>query len=398
MKTRKTYFNFTALTLVITLFSIYGCKDNDSIANPTKEVPTLTTVAVTNAIASTAESGGNITSNGGVEITARGVCWGTNQNPTITDNKTTNGAGTGNFISTITGLTANTPYYVRAYATNSVGTGYGAVVSFTTQPGIEVTYIANSGFLIEVNNKKILIDACFSNGGGYQSVPSAVTQNQLRNALSPFNNCNLVLTTHSHVDHCNSSIIVDHLKSDQSAVAVVSSLTKKEISKSQNISSLGSRLVSVTPGLYNSIDTTINGIRVKVMRLRHSGGDGQEENIGFLVKIDNFTIFHSGDSDGYLSDDNTGRSSLEEYKAMGFENENIDIAFLNRGSFWETTAPGIEIVKQCIKPHYIVVHHFSLNDKQGEWQPVNTVLEGLKNSIPPVTIFRQSLEKKTFAK
>jgi uncharacterized protein (TIGR02145 family) len=97
-------------------------------------IPVLTTTEVRYITQTTATCGGNITSDGGATVTARGVCWGTNQTPTIVDNKTTDSSGTGSFTSIITGLTANTTYYERAYATNSAGTGYGSVVSFTT-PG-----------------------------------------------------------------------------------------------------------------------------------------------------------------------------------------------------------------------------------------------------------------------
>ncbi len=88
-------------------------------------LPTITTSSVTSVSSTTATSGGNITSDGGSTVTARGVCWSTSQNPTISNSKTTNGAGTGNFTSSITGLLPGTTYYVRAYATNSVGTAYG---------------------------------------------------------------------------------------------------------------------------------------------------------------------------------------------------------------------------------------------------------------------------------
>lgn len=94
--------------------------------------PTLSTTAVSAITNISATSGGSITSDGGAEITARGICWSTSPNPTTADSKTTNGAGTGTFSSNITGLAVSTTYYVRAYATSNVGTVYGNQESFTT--------------------------------------------------------------------------------------------------------------------------------------------------------------------------------------------------------------------------------------------------------------------------
>ena len=105
----------------------------DAIKFASAELPKVTTNDVTNIAAISATSGGNITGNGNSSITARGVCWSTTENPTINDNKTVNGSGTGSFTSEITGLEHNTTYYVRAYATNSVGTAYGEEKSFTTE-------------------------------------------------------------------------------------------------------------------------------------------------------------------------------------------------------------------------------------------------------------------------
>jgi len=96
-------------------------------------VPTVTTTAVTDVTATTATSGGNVTDDGGADVTARGVCWSTAENPDIDDDKTADGVGTGAFSSAITGLEPNTNYYVRAYATNLEGTSYGNQVSFTTE-------------------------------------------------------------------------------------------------------------------------------------------------------------------------------------------------------------------------------------------------------------------------
>jgi predicted membrane protein len=94
--------------------------------------PTVTTTAYITGIRLTSgTAAGNVTSDGGASVTARGVCWNTSGTPTVADFKTTDGTGTGSFTSSITGLTNNTVYYVRAYATNSAGTSYGATVKFT---------------------------------------------------------------------------------------------------------------------------------------------------------------------------------------------------------------------------------------------------------------------------
>jgi parallel beta-helix repeat protein len=96
-------------------------------------VPSVTTVALTSVTATTATSGGSTTWDGGAAITARGVCWSFVPNPTVSGSHTGDGTGMGSFTSGITGLMAGFTYYVRAYATNSVGTGYGNEISFTTQ-------------------------------------------------------------------------------------------------------------------------------------------------------------------------------------------------------------------------------------------------------------------------
>jgi len=103
-----------------------------SAANAPVQLATLTTSAVSSLTNISATSGGNITDDGGANITTRGVCYSINTNPTTADNITNDGNGTGSFTSNLSGLTASTTYYVRAYATNSAGTAYGNELSFIT--------------------------------------------------------------------------------------------------------------------------------------------------------------------------------------------------------------------------------------------------------------------------
>jgi uncharacterized protein (TIGR02145 family) len=108
--------------------------------NPDPGVLSVTTGTVTNITTTTATCSGNVTSDGGSSVTARGVCWSTSQNPTTSNSKTTNGTGLGTYTSNITGLSPNTTYYVRAYATNSQGTAYGEQRTFRTLTASDIEY------------------------------------------------------------------------------------------------------------------------------------------------------------------------------------------------------------------------------------------------------------------
>jgi subtilisin family serine protease len=98
--------------------------------------PVVTTAAATNITETTADTGGEVVSDGGNAVTDRGVCWGTSAYPTIAGSHTNDGAGTGAFVSYLTDLAAGTLYHVRAYATNSVTTAYGEDLTFTTAGGV----------------------------------------------------------------------------------------------------------------------------------------------------------------------------------------------------------------------------------------------------------------------
>ncbi len=105
----------------------------------TGDPPTVVTDSLSNVTATTASGGGNVTSDGGAAVTARGVCWSTTASPTTADSHTSDGTGTGSFASSLTGLAQATAYHVRAYATNAVGTSYGADLTFSTDAILSVT-------------------------------------------------------------------------------------------------------------------------------------------------------------------------------------------------------------------------------------------------------------------
>jgi hypothetical protein len=108
------------------------------------DLPVVTTTAVTAITKTSAVSGGNVTYDGGGTISARGLCWSIDADPDLADNVIAGGTGTGVFVSNLTGLTVNTTYHVRAYATNSKGTVYGSDIQFKTLADITKFWVVGS--------------------------------------------------------------------------------------------------------------------------------------------------------------------------------------------------------------------------------------------------------------
>ncbi len=160
----------TAATDYVVTATNSGGSSSYTINLTITSVPSLTTTEASAITATTASLGGTVTSDGYTSVTARGVCWSTTSNPTTADNTTSDGIGTGNFVSAISALSPSITYYARAYATNSVGTAYGNEFSFTTLAlaGVlpVITYNASNNFTV---NSPIVALTVTNTGGAVQS-------------------------------------------------------------------------------------------------------------------------------------------------------------------------------------------------------------------------------------
>ena len=139
---KKNFLGIGTLLFSILLTLNFSCSSNND--GNSASLPTISTLTITSITNDTAISSGIITSDGGANITTRGVVWNTSSGATIAlSTKTTDGTGTGTFTSALTGLTPSTTYYARTYATNTAGTVYGNEIIFTTAapPAITVTDI-----------------------------------------------------------------------------------------------------------------------------------------------------------------------------------------------------------------------------------------------------------------
>ena len=159
MKPTRIVTSLVILISVTAILTFISCSKNDPV---TGAIPTVTTDHISAITQTSAIGGGDVTFGGGHSVSARGVCWSTNPIPTIASSKTTDGTGSGSFTSNLTGLSPNTSYYVRAYATNNLGTGYGTERSFTTLPengGETVTDIdGNVYHIITINKRDWLLE------------------------------------------------------------------------------------------------------------------------------------------------------------------------------------------------------------------------------------------------
>ncbi len=118
----------------------YAMNENNGVSirclkGEVSSVPTVTTSEVSNISLNTAEVGGSVTDDGGESVSERGILWSADPDLRILDNrdnKIVDVGGSGSFSSTLSGLGPNATYYIRAYAINSIGIGYGEEISFQT--------------------------------------------------------------------------------------------------------------------------------------------------------------------------------------------------------------------------------------------------------------------------
>jgi ankyrin repeat protein/L-ascorbate metabolism protein UlaG (beta-lactamase superfamily) len=300
-----------------------------------------------------------------------------------------------------------TDYTNRTATTLAYDWGYSDVVKFLKANGgvlskpniveitgdvkseIEVTYIANMGFIVSSASKTVMIDALFGTSSSYL-FPSTVVIDKINQLEKPFESVDLMLLTHTHYDHFSAPMVAEYLKKNSSVKVVCNQSALSKLNEIENNKVDASRIVELTPDLYKSIDTTVNNIDVKILRLRHTGDNGRSENLGFLFDLDGVKILHVGDATGRVSEQAVV-SGLDEFDSLDFKNMDIDIAILNRGSLWGDDAPGIEIIEKYIKPKHIILGHFSLGNKDGEDEVLQTI-EKLKDNLPGVTILDESMQ------
>jgi L-ascorbate metabolism protein UlaG (beta-lactamase superfamily)/putative hemolysin len=211
--------------------------------------------------------------------------------------------------------------------------------------GVRVTYIGNSGFMITTTHKKILIDAIYRGIKYVYTLPEDI-QNASALALPPFDNIDLILVSHSHRDHFDSSLVKQHLQNDPEAA-----FAAQERIASQ-FSGLGNQIIYLDPVQGEPVEVDINGIHVKALSLPH--GVNEPGNTGFVITVDGTKLFFSGDLD-------LGQIDYEVFRAYKLPEEKIDIAFITHYYLTEDKSEQ-RFVKEGIGAKYLIPNHYYFTD------------------------------------
>jgi L-ascorbate metabolism protein UlaG (beta-lactamase superfamily) len=249
-----------------------------------------------------------------------------------------------------------------------------------SEPEVEVTYIANEGFLIAAGAKKVLVDALFPGLPGYQAVKGALGS-RLESAQAPFDGVDLVLATHEHADHFGAREVARFLRSSPALfVSTPEALEQlREIAPSSDLH---------TPTFSSEPSSSVirEGIILTMMRLHH--GRLPVENFGFLIDLNGFKVLHIGDS----------VAEMEDFLPYRLSEETIDLALLP--VWYLTEAKWRAVVEQQIRPRRVVVMHLAAADAPASWfgsaGSREKQIEAIAHSFPDAWIPTEPMSSKRY--
>lgn len=242
------------------------------------------------------------------------------------------------------------------------------------KPALEVTYVANEGFVVSTGSTTILIDALPRSK--YYANPSDMLAAKILNGIPPFERVDCFLVTHDHPDHFNAELISRFLLNHPAAQFIASSATRSRL----NEDSLGRERLTgldLEPGQHRTIRR--GGADITALRLSH-GADAGMSNLAYVVRSNGYTFVHVGDA--RLSDN-------EEYlRTLDWKSYDVDLLFIE---FFDHSDETREIIEKMIQPDYVVLMHIPPGEEDG-------VRNADEKVHPRAVVFGTEGETKRFGK
>ena len=252
----------------------------------------------------------------------------------------------------------------------------------TERDSIVVTYIANCGFMIEMDSTKIIIDGLFINGFNFYATPDSTTPKLITRGLKPFDDVDYAFVTHKHPDHFDTQIVIEfmsnNIKSKLICPKQVTDRLKKHPDKYERFVS---RVIECTPDTFVSRTFLLDELEIIACRLAHGNEKNKDiENIAYLISLNRKAIFHTGDADP---------NQTNKYSGIIPSDKTIDIAFIN-GAFGNYK--NFQITNSFIGANKNVAMHFPKDFFKMEHEMIKEVPDYFKEPI----VFKELMERKVF--
>jgi L-ascorbate metabolism protein UlaG (beta-lactamase superfamily) len=256
-----------------------------------------------------------------------------------------------------------------------------SLTSFSQNKKIDVTYIANEGFLIGTKNQQFAIDALFKDVFHDYLAPNDSMVSKIIKGQRPFDKLHLLLFTHDHQDHFNDSMVIAYLNYNRRNIIIAPSLAIDAITKNPRYKGNQNQLIGLYKCDQYKKDTIVQGLRIQSFALQHDNRP-EIENLGYLIDVNGVRIIHTGDCTG---------ADTSQFAALQLQTKNIDLAFLNFYGFWKFQKHRDFTLNQ-INPKKMVLMHIPPKE-------VEQVKDYVKNKISnfiDITVFDKSMDKKTY--
>ncbi|MCX6830200.1 MAG: MBL fold metallo-hydrolase [candidate division Zixibacteria bacterium] len=228
---------------------------------------------------------------------------------------------------------------------------------------LAVTYVANEGFLIECENKKILIDALFGGKAQPYFIPSDSIVELMKAAQSPFDNIDLIAVTHAHMDHFNPQIVAAHMKHNPRAILVCPPQVGEKLESAADYSAIKDRIRAVWSPSDSAISTEIAGMKLRIFPGRHGAYyeldslTGQSvdihrnvQHLEYLFSIGNRASYHCGDAP---------MNDMKRYQSYTLERDSIDVACVQWWDAKEALSFRQKLIKDILRPDRVILMHLA---------------------------------------
>ncbi len=236
-------------------------------------------------------------------------------------------------------------------------------INSAPKPPLEVTYIANCGFLIECAGKKVIVDGLFGGHAKGYFRPSDSVMNLMESASAPFDDVDIILVTHSHVDHFDPDIVAEHLKNNSRGILICPTQAADKVKLEPEEPDIRERVWALGIPADTIVHLERDGVKISAISGRHSSYIEEDstgvkvdlhrnvQHLEYVIEIEGRTVYHSGDAP---------MNDRSRYQALGFGAENTDLAFVAWWDEKEQMSFRQKLIKDFIRPDRIILMHLFL--------------------------------------